>query len=386
MRELEHPSHAFRHIGPNWFASVMGTGIVANAAILLPTQFGALRDFALGVWILAAVLLLVLVAATAVHWIRHPDRARAHISEPKMAPFYGAPPMALLTVGAGTLLVGQDLIGLHAAVVVDSVLWGIGTATGLLACTIVPVMMFVRHKLRPENTFATWLMPVVPPMVSASTGAALIGHLPTPGLQQAMLLGCYSLFGLSLLLSLITITLVWFRLVFHDLGPIEMVPTLWIVLGPLGQSVTAVGLLGAQAHGLIAAPYDTAFKEMGVLYGVPVWGFAMLWLAIVGAITIRAARHHMPFTLTWWSFTFPVGTVVTGTSGLALQTGAGAFSWIAVGLYAFLVGAWATAFANTVRGAWIGRLFVPPAPAPETEARDDAGTLGARPSRMPLPA
>ena len=49
-----------------------------------------------------------------------------------------------------------------------------------------------------------------------------------------------------------------------------MVPTLWIVLGPLGRSLTATRLLGAQAHGAIARPYDLASEAMGVLYGVPV--------------------------------------------------------------------------------------------------------------------
>ena len=110
--------------------------------------------------------------------------------------------------------------------------------------------MFVRHDLEPRRTFATWLLPLVPPMVSAATGAALIPHLPGPGAQQAMLLACYAMFGLSLLASLVTIPLLWSRLAYHKLGPPQMVPTLWIVLGPLGQSVTAAGLLGAQAQGL----------------------------------------------------------------------------------------------------------------------------------------
>ncbi|MCW2618235.1 MAG: C4-dicarboxylate transporter, partial [Modestobacter sp.] len=35
---------------------------------------------------------------------------------------------------------------------------------------------------------------------------------------------------------------------------------------------------------------------------------------------MRTARQHLPFSLTWWSFTFPVGTVVTGTSGLAVHS------------------------------------------------------------------
>ena len=35
------------YLGPNWFASVMGTGIVANAGATLPVHVGGLRTFAL---------------------------------------------------------------------------------------------------------------------------------------------------------------------------------------------------------------------------------------------------------------------------------------------------------------------------------------------------
>lgn len=32
FKDLERPGDTFRDLGPNWFASVMGTGIVADAA------------------------------------------------------------------------------------------------------------------------------------------------------------------------------------------------------------------------------------------------------------------------------------------------------------------------------------------------------------------
>jgi tellurite resistance protein TehA-like permease len=158
------------------------------------------------------------------------------------------------------------------------------------------------------------------------------------------------------------IGLLWFRLIFVDLGPARMVPTLWIVLGILGQSVTAAGLLGPRAGELVRAPYGVSLEAFGVVYGLPVWGFALAWMAIAGAITLRIMRRGLPFSLTWWSFTFPVGTVVTGTSVLATQTGARPFAWLAVGIFALLLVAWATALVNTVRIAWTGAAFLP-APA-----------------------
>jgi tellurite resistance protein TehA-like permease len=116
-----------------------------------------------------------------------------------------------------------------------------------------------------------------------------------------------------------------------------------MVLGPLGQSITAVNLLGAAAAGV--TPYAPALRDFGVLYGVAVIGFTLVWLALAAALTIKA---HPPFSLAWWSFTFPVGTVVTGTSELARQTHASAFTYLAIALYACLVLAWLTVFPRTV--------------------------------------
>ncbi len=357
---LARPADAVKHCGPNWFAAVMGTGIVATAAVTLPVQVVGQRGFALAVWVVAAALLVVLLGASAAHWLRHPQRARAHVSHPVMSHFYGAPPMAMLTVGAGALLVGKDLIGLPAALNLDWVLWSAGTITGLMSAAIVPYYAFTRHENTPESAFGGWLMPIVPPMVSASTGALLVPYAAAGQPRETLLLGCYVLFGLSLFASIVVITLIWGRLARHQIGAAAAVPTLWIVLGPLGQSVTAAGLMGNAAKDVLPAPYADGAAVLALFYGLSTWGFAILWLAIAATITVRTVRDHLPFSLTWWSFTFPVGTLVTGTSGLAVRTGLDVFAGAAVALYLFLLVAWATVFIRTARFAAHGRLLLPP--------------------------
>jgi tellurite resistance protein TehA-like permease len=235
--------------------------------------------------------------------------------------------------------------------------------TGLLSATVIPYLMFTEHKLALRDTYATWLMPIVPPMVSAAAGAGLIAHLPAGQDRLTMLVACYSMFGLSLLASLITITLLWGRLLAHGIGPARMVPTLWIVLGPLGQSITAAGLLGTAARGSIPEPYAGAMNAMSVLYGAPVWGFAVAWLVIAAAITRRTARAGLPFSLTWWSFTFPVGTLVTGTSQLALHTHVACLTGASLALYALLVSAWLITAPRTALGSYRGALFTTPVAA-----------------------
>ena len=348
--------------GPNWFASVMGTGIVANAAATLPVQVPGLIPVARVVWVLDVVLLVALTVVTVRHWVQQPRGARGHLDDPTMSHFYGAPAMALLTVGAGALLLGQPLLGTDLAVAMAAVLWTAGTVLGLVTAVVVPFRAFTTHRVAADGAFGGWLMPVVPPMVSAATGPLLIEHLPPGDARLTLYLACQMMFGLTLVASLMIITMIWSRLMHHQVGAAAAVPTLWIVLGPVGQSITASHTLADTAAASLPAPYGEAAATLGVLYGVPMWGFAMLWLAIAIALTVHTARTTpggLPFTLGWWSFTFPVGTVVTGTSGLAVATGAPVLGALAVLGYVALVGAWTVVATRTVRGLTPGRVLTP---------------------------
>ena len=369
LKDLERPGQVFRDLGPNWFASVMGTGIVANAAATLSFRVPGLHIFALAVWVMAAAWLVALSAGWAVHWVKYTDRARGHADNPVMAQFWGAPAMALMTVGTGTLLLGRDWIGLTAAVDADWVLWGLGTALGLVTACWIPYLMMTRHEIAPDGAFGGWLMPVVPPMVSAANGALLVPYAAGGQARLTLLLGSYAMFGISMFASVIIITLLWGRLVTHKTLPALMVPTCWIVLGPLGQSVTAAGNLAKVAGPTLPAPYAAGANVFALLFGVPTWGFAMAWLAIAAAVTLRAARKGLPFGLTWWSFTFPVGTCVTGTSGLAARTGADVLRYGSAALFLLLLAAWLIVAALTLHGSLRGRLFLPAgAPQPELAA------------------
>ncbi|QSB24819.1 TDT family transporter [Curtobacterium sp. 24E2] len=364
FRDLERPGLIVSNLTPNWFASIMGTGIVAVAAASLPLQFPGLRFAATVVWAIAAVLLVALTIATVLHWIRYRSTAAGHHLNPVISHFYGAPPMAFLTVGAGTLLLGKDWIGLPAAVTIDWVLWTIGTIGGLLTAVLVPYLAFTRHENKPDSAFGGWLMPIVPPMVSASTGALLLPYAPAGQWRETLLWSCYGFFGLSLVTSLVVITLIWNRLALHKVGAAGMVPTLWIVLGPVGQSITAVNLLASNAPTVVDESTAHALLIVALVYGFAMLGFALLWTVIALAVTVRTAREHLPFSLTWWSFTFPVGTCVTGLNGLALHSGLTVVAVLAVIYYAGLVAAWITVALRTFHGSVIrGTLLAPPQPA-----------------------
>ncbi|XIE77879.1 TDT family transporter [Streptomyces sp. SBR177] len=345
----------------------MGTSVVATAGAALPVPVPGLRTACTLVWALALAMLLVLLAARALHWTHHRDQARAHLLDPAVAPFYGCLSMALLAVGGGALVVGRVWIGTPAAVALDAVLFTAGTVIGLAAAVAVPYLMVTRHRI--EAASPVWLLPVVAPMVSAALGPLLLPHLPGDEARATLLLACHAMFGISLLATLVMLPLVFGRLVTGGPLPLALTPTLFLVLGPLGQSTTAANAFADAAPGLLPAPYAAGFTAFAVLYGVPVTGFALLWLALAGALVLRARRQGMGFAMTFWAFTFPVGTCVTGAEGLARHTGLAAFRWLAVGLYALLVAAWLFAWFRTARGLLSGALLAAPGAPRRATAR-----------------
>ncbi|MEV5799595.1 TDT family transporter [Streptomyces collinus] len=339
--------------GPSWFAAVMGTGIIADAAATLPRGFAGLGGAATVVWAGAALLLVVLT----VGYLRQ-RMLRVHAGDPVLAQFLGAPPMALLTVGAGTLLLGRRLIGERAAVDAGWVLWSIGTVLGLATACAVPYLMVTRHRFAPDAAFGGWLMPVVPPMVSAATGALLVPYAPAGQPRLAMLLGCWAMLGLGLVAVLLVLAMVYSRLVHHDAPSGAVVPTVWIGVGALDQAVTALGALATAAPGALPGPYARGAAVAALLGGIGVWGFALLWLVLATALTVREVRTGLPFSPTWWSFIFPLGACVTGTGALATRTGSLLFVWGAVVLYVLLVAAWLVVVRHALLHG-LGRLRAP---------------------------
>ncbi|GAA5004847.1 C4-dicarboxylate ABC transporter [Kitasatospora paranensis] len=341
-------------LGPNWYAAVMGTAIVANGAAALPLQVPGRLAFATAAWVLAAAALVALATARGLRGLRHRPAARAGLDDPAAAVFFGCPPMALLAVGYATLAVGDRVIGRGPAAAVDLALWTVGTLYAVAVAAGVPYLMITRHTAAARRADPTWLLPVVAPMVAASTGPALLPHLPAAW-QPVLLYGCGALFGASLLAVLAMLPVVLTGLVQGGVLAPVLTPTLFLVLGPLGQSTTAAGAIADGAKATAVAPAGPV-AALAVLYGVAVTGFALLWLLVACAANVRALRAGMPFAMTWWAFTFPVGTLVTGAASLARHTGLGVFTGLAAGLYLLLLGAWSAAATGTVRGVLAGRL------------------------------
>jgi C4-dicarboxylate transporter/malic acid transport protein len=325
----------------------MGTGILALCATLAPVRLPLLRPLGVVLWLADAALLAALLTLWLAQAARYPGRLAASLQDAAAAQAWGAPPMACFTVATGFLLIGAPTFGMGLCLPVAAVLWLVGVAGSLFSAIAVPYLMFTRHQLSAQATYGNWLLPVVPPLLASLPGALLAPHWPLAW-RGSLLALSYGLWGLGISLAAIIIVLFYARLAYHKVPEGALVTTLWIVVGPLGQSVASLNALG-NAAGSVWPMLAPALRAAGLVYGLPVWGFGMYWLGLAILLTLRAARTHLPFALGWWAFTFPVGVLTTGTDALYARTGAALYAGVGLGLLVLLAGLWALVSVHTLR-------------------------------------
>ena len=332
-------------VGPAWYGAVMGTAILATLTqILVPGLWVARVLLALG-WL----LLVGLTAGFAARAVRHPGTLAASVRVGAL-PLWGMVSMGMLAVGSATATVLPPWAPVltDLAVIVDAILWVLGTTLGL-ATAVGFAVLLVRSDAGAPTT--VWGLAVVPPMVSATVGAGLVPHLPTPAQQLSLLLVTAACFVLSLTLGAVIFTVAYHHHWRVAGLAVAASTTAWIPLGVVGQSTAAAQAIAGSAGPLLPATLATVVQDLANDYGVLMLGLGVPLAAWAVAMTVRGFRRRMPFVPGWWSLTFPIGTLALGAHLLGVGSGLTGFLVAGVVLVVVLAGTWTRCAVATARAA-----------------------------------
>ncbi|MDQ0190873.1 C4-dicarboxylate ABC transporter [Alicyclobacillus cycloheptanicus] len=348
-----------RQIGPHWFTTVMGIGIVAaltfTSPIAIPFQhvIGTLLFFLLNVVFAAAMGSWIL------RWMFHTRESLNDFRHPSSALFYGAFAMGINVVGNDYLLIGTQIFHAAPALLVSKVLWVAGTVASIFTVVVVPYLLFAEHEVEPQQTLATWLIPVVPPIVAAATGMNLIPFWQGHAVQFAMLALLLAMFGVTFFLFMMVSGLVYSRLVYHKRLSGEAAPSLWVEIGPIGMSMAVFGSLSTKTTSIFA-PYTHLLHALGLIFDMALWGVGVWWIVISSMHTILHVTKRgdgLPFHMGWWSYVFPIGSFTNGTYALAHLTSYPVFFVAGLVQLLMLWGCFVVVFARTAHGIYKGDLL-----------------------------
>ncbi|MFY9723827.1 MAG: C4-dicarboxylate ABC transporter [Azonexus sp.] len=338
-------SEISRSFAPGWFAAVMGTGVLALTTHSLAQGWPALGVPAVILHWLNTVLFLVLALPWLTRWLRFPDAAMQTLKHPVQANFYPTFSIALLVLAA-QWLVFTPYVG------VALVLWWLGVALTFVFSFAALFFMFRGEHVAIEHVTPAQFIPAVGLVVMPLAGAPLLPYMPDALRELALTVNAVGLgAGSMMYVGLLGITL--FRKYMHKPAQGILTPTVWIHLAPIG--VIPVSLMNL----LDQLPFPAA-REAGVVLMLLVWGFGVWWLVMASLLTLAArAAGQLPFALSWWGFTFPLGAFVAESLRLSKLLGWGTTFAVGVAAWLLLCILWAITAVKTVRGVASGAVFQP---------------------------
>ncbi|RKQ33701.1 C4-dicarboxylate ABC transporter [Kocuria tytonis] len=334
--------------GPQWYGSLMGTGIAATLTQTLSGDLPGARALAVVLLVTGWFVFVGLTAAFAARIARRPAVLAQTIRDLPVLATWGMVSMGVLALGSATATV----VPAHwpslasSAWAVDGVLWSVGTVLGILTALGFAVRLIGRDVGAPTTT---WGLPIVPPMVSATTGAALVPHLATRPAQLLLVIVAVACFFLALVLGMVV-----FAVAYHHHWRVAPLPlaastSAWIPLGVVGQSTAAAQALAVQAQHFVLPEDAGTLTWLANLYGTVMLTLGVPLIAWATVMTLRGFRNGMPFSPGWWALTFPVGTVCLGLHGMAGGTGVRAFGIASDVVCLVLLFNWALCAVATVR-------------------------------------
>jgi len=332
-----------RRLYPGYFALVMATGIISNAAFHIGHR--ALSDFLLAVNLVAFPLLLL---ALTVRVTRFRRDLFADLVNPR------------LVFSFFTIVAAADVFGLQLALRGYAepaiFLWLFALAVwALLGYVSFSVLTFVNTESGADLVHGGWLIAIV-----GTESLVLLGAQLAPQFGAAAPLAfvsIYALWGIGVVFYGIFITLFSYRLFFLRVEPVDVTPLFWVVMGAAAIATNAGSTLILTDPGM---PFLLALRPFLDGTTLILWAWATWWiplLVIFGVWKHLVRKEPVTYHPMYWSLVFPLGmyTLATWRLSLAadfplLQLLPRIMIWVAAGAWALTMLAALAAFWRVLRG------------------------------------
>ncbi|PRW60889.1 transducin beta 3 isoform A [Chlorella sorokiniana] len=285
-----------------WDQHLLSVGAAPSSNSAAPssnTQFPydapARNEVGWAFWWLSIVQFVSFAAMLAGRFIFFPAHAAELLDQPAQAMFFGTIPPSISSINTGLLIFVAPRWGGARVVNAAVVLWWINTGLALLCTVLLPFYMFVRRQplFKLQQITAVYLLPLTP------CAADNIIHMS------------YILWGVSVPLLFIVMSIYFRRLMVHKLPPQERIVSSFLPVGSCGMASLALMTLGSAALRQYPPPagseaYTSSAAAVlfaaGNIGGLILWG-AGLWLVGLrlssGCLQLRsqhaveaAARHE----------------------------------------------------------------------------------------------
>lgn len=363
-KEQEGWKRIVRNFTPSWFSVTMGTGIVSILLHNLPYNGTWLKYISIVIFVLNIFLFCSFLLVSILRYILYPQIWKAMIRHPAQSLFLGTFPMGLATIVNMIVFVCVPAWGPW-VVYLAWTLWWVDAVISVATCFYLPFVIMSLHTVELSTMTAAWLLPIVAPIVASASGGIVASVLPNPQHALWTLIISYILFGTGFPLAMTILVIYFQRLTVYKLPPREVIVSVFLPLGPLGQGGFALMQLGKVSltlfpltHTLPLVPSPgPILYTLGFLFALIMWGFGLLWLFFALA---SISRSRFPFNMGWWGFTFPLGVFTVSTTMIGEEIPSRFFRILGTVFSVCVTGLWVMVAVGTVKKAIWGELVFAP--------------------------
>jgi C4-dicarboxylate transporter/malic acid transport protein len=365
-RKRKNPIEIIRHFTPSWFSVNMGTGIISILLYNFPFQFTGLHTIAFVIFLINVVIFCLFFVMTVARYVFFPDVIQKMLKHSSQSLFLGTMPMGLTTITNFTIIALIDKVNWGHDLAF--VLWCIEFGMTVISCIVVPYYIFVHHNHQIESMNGTWLLPIVPAIVTSASGGLLAQHMHHDEHAFIVLITSYVMMGMGLLLALSITVIYVYRLAIHKLPPREVIISSFLPLGPLGQGSYGMIQLGIAAQTVFGDRYivglGTVAQGTGFISALFLWGYGAWYLCVATFSVGITVKQKIPFNLGWWGLIFPSGVFTAATLSIGTILGSNFFLVLAAIFTCILVIIWLAVITKTLIGAFTGEMFYAPCLTP----------------------
>lgn len=323
---------------PGYFALVMATGIISNTLHL--EGFHVLSNILFGLNVVAFPWLLLL---TALRVARYPGALWTDLTNPRLV-------FSFFTVVAASDVLGLGM-GMRGLAEIALALWLFALAAWLfLIYFSFAVLTFLNSAHNANVVHGGWLIAIV-----GTESLVILGTMIAPH-QEAMapllFVLIHMLWGVGLALYGIFITLFAYRIFFFDIGPDDITPLLWVVMGAAAISANAGSTLILTDSGV---PFLVSMRPFIDGVTLIMWAWATWWiplLVLFGLWKHGVRRVPLGYTPMLWSLVFPLGMYALASLRLSLAAEFPPLHAVARTMVWVALAAWAATALGLGRAVW----------------------------------
>lgn len=329
----------------------MGTGIFGITSKYYTCYWVWLNYVSAILLVINIFIFLLILIPWSLRWFLFQDYALRDLNHPVTGQFYATMPIGCLVLAA-QFLAFETNHQTELFTLIAKCLWIAGALLASVTAFITPIINFFNN-VTIKDINPAWFMPPVSLIVVPIAGAKLVPYWPQ-SLQKVLLITNYMAWGAGFFLFMFVAVICFYRFFVASQLPGFLVPTVWIYLGPIGAGTIALLNLGAVSSSLLGEPVIPTLKLFGLIY----WGFGFWWLITACAITItNILKKNLPYALSWWAFTFPLGAYTGATFLISINYQCDAVRLYGFFLYLLLAFCWLIVFSKTLVTVCTGALF-----------------------------